>query len=493
LMVMILICYQLVLIVVNEHCYQESSLAGSQLYNLKHQGYIKDEKDDSHEEEEKDDMEGVQMKEFKYIEHRQQRRNVFECPHRFKNNYNTARFILGMTAVMLCIYFLLIALMVHGARTQRPNLMAPWLMWTLVHIVFAILTLIGIGRLPPSDVFSELFVLGLLTYFFCVVNSYYHQLREAENSGGRAMVVALSRPDRNNLSTSEMFVTFPSPRKADLPPPYPGMDNPNYNPYPSDGAAVGMEAANYADRPPNYTALLYPCPGVDPPGYGDIVGGASNSLAVSLPPPPAYSFSNESNSTEPSALSPPPPPGFASASQDTPLRAASTRVVASQSITTTEASAAEDNMDNGGMEINMTTAISGCDSDDSGFPGVVSEASNIANTNRNTPGASLVATANEAEIGKEVSAIPESGSNNGKSCEKPSVVSVEENQEESCLRIGFVNPNYEGIEETAAAEVVPPPQPYGDSEDSVNGAAISTPEKTESQTFVNKSNNTSKI
>lgn len=475
LMILILICWQLVLIVVNEQCYRDAGRPGlNKVYDFKH--YNKDDDIDDHDDD--DDSDHMSLKEFSYMENPHKGKNIFECPHWIKYrsskyNYNTARFILGMTAVMLCIYFFLIALMVHGVRTARPNMMAPCLMWTLVHIVFAILTLIGIGHLPPSDVISELFCLGLLTYFFCVVNSYYHQLRESENGGAGALVVAMSRQDRNNLNTSEMFVTIPSPRKADLPPPYPGMDNPNYSPYLSN-AATGMGATSYAS------------PSYHPPGYGDICGGTSDSLAMSLPPPPAYSFINNNNfsNTESQALSPPPPLGFAGASQDVLLRAENTSSIATQNLS---------------IDGNINNGRANCH--ESGNQGVVSDTMMPDDIVMNTPMTAIATAETATASGTDVHDVADVSGSTGKNS---SMARGVESEDMTTPRTGFVNPAYDGCDPKASAAVLPPPQSYGvtaavlpppqqyGDEDCVQDATAAVSETTESQIF-NNNYPTSKI
>lgn len=123
-----------------------------------------------------------------------------------------ARSSIVIPIFILFIYFILTALMIHGARQERSKLIAPWLWWQLSLLVVSLLGIIGHQSL--EDFLFKSTVLLVAMYLFMVVNSYYLKLLQQERNPSRVTVIAMAR------RRSEMTVSFPSPLKDDPPPPY---------------------------------------------------------------------------------------------------------------------------------------------------------------------------------------------------------------------------------------------------------------------------------
>lgn len=151
------------------------------------------------------------------------------------------------------IYFILTALMIHGARQDRPRLIAPWLWWQLSLFVVTILGIIGLQSL--EDFLYKMSVLLVAVYLFMVVNSYYLELLRRERNPSRVTVIAMAHP------RSEMMVSLPSPLKDDSPPPYHACYVPNESPYPPPYHAA---SPGYPTMPPPYQSsdpLMASCSG----------------------------------------------------------------------------------------------------------------------------------------------------------------------------------------------------------------------------------------
>lgn len=176
-----------------------------------------------------------------------------KCPR--GNVALAVRFVMILTAGVFFINIIVTALMIHGAKMGKPNLMVPWLWWQLAEIALAVLGLFGLGR-GYDDFFTNIFIIIMTMYFFLVVNSYYQQLREEAACASGMTVVAVTRP------REEMTVTIPSPRKDDPPPPYPSFTsgyNSAYNPsdstgFPNAPAPPYTPRQSYPDSPPPYAA-----------------------------------------------------------------------------------------------------------------------------------------------------------------------------------------------------------------------------------------------
>ncbi|XP_042241137.1 uncharacterized protein LOC121878787 isoform X2 [Homarus americanus] len=164
------------------------------------------------------------------------------------------RFAMSLRMVMSFVYFILTALMILGAKKGNPRLMAPWLWWQLAQITFFIIAVFG-HFANFDNIFYVISIVILVIYFFLVVNSYYLQLLESTIHTADLRVVAVAHPRMG------MTLTIPSPRKDDLPPPYPGFApdyntgfNPNYVTGVIDGAQYIPGQNIYPSQPPPYSS-----------------------------------------------------------------------------------------------------------------------------------------------------------------------------------------------------------------------------------------------
>ncbi|KAK8723995.1 hypothetical protein OTU49_011387 [Cherax quadricarinatus] len=201
----------------------------------------------------------------------------------------TVTYILRINMVLRAftffIYFILTALMIHGAKTGRYKLMTPWLWWQMVQIVFTILALCSLWG-NVNDIVSSIFIVIVVIYFSLVVNSYYLQLRESAARPADVTVVAVAHP------TAGMTVMIPSPRKDDPPPPYPGLA-PGYNPVYNPVNTIG-----YPPAPP-YTPSQN-CNPVSPPPYE--INIPNSSVQASQPAPQSQNLhANVATSQDPAA------------------------------------------------------------------------------------------------------------------------------------------------------------------------------------------------
>merc|ERR1712055_741851 len=93
-----------------------------------------------------------------------------------------ATFGIVVTSIMLIIYILYVvvaSMLIHGARKEKPGLMMPWIVLTIVYLIWDIVQIIGYfvsGDWLSAIIGIILFCPGF--YFFICVWSYRKQLQE---------------------------------------------------------------------------------------------------------------------------------------------------------------------------------------------------------------------------------------------------------------------------------------------------------------------------
>jgi hypothetical protein len=103
----------------------------------------------------------------------------------------TTTFLAFTTALMailliICIGYLVVAsLLIHGARKGKPGLLMPWIILTIISLIFDLIQILGnMVNAEHAAWVGGLFFFAIGCYIFIVVWSHRKQLQE--NIGGAA-------------------------------------------------------------------------------------------------------------------------------------------------------------------------------------------------------------------------------------------------------------------------------------------------------------------
>merc|ERR1719305_2240894 len=98
----------------------------------------------------------------------------------------TTIFLAFTTAIMailliICIGYLVVAsLLIHGARKGKPGLLMPWIIVTVISLIFDVIQIIGnMANAEHAAWVSGLFFFAIGCYIFIVVWSHRKQLQES--------------------------------------------------------------------------------------------------------------------------------------------------------------------------------------------------------------------------------------------------------------------------------------------------------------------------
>merc|ERR1719342_1047445 len=104
-------------------------------------------------------------------------------------------FVMGASLLLVCIGYVVVAsLLIHGARKEKPGLMMPWIILTVISLIFDVIQIIGnMVNADHAAWVGGLFFFAIGCYIFIVVWSHRKQLQENMGGGATGKPKTISR------------------------------------------------------------------------------------------------------------------------------------------------------------------------------------------------------------------------------------------------------------------------------------------------------------